>query len=128
MVAVPEQAVIATIGEVPVETSVEITGCERVRQEVAKYDGWDVAVMTAISMSESGCREDATGDGSLAYTQNGRTYGYSLSVFQVRILPGRERCDAHDVAINVECAYGIWKSQGYGAWSVYQSGKYKQFL
>jgi len=84
--------------------------------------------MTAIAQAESGCRYDATGDGHLTYQIDGRTYGYSVSVLQVRILPGREGCDAHDIKVNVECAHRIWKGQGYGAWSVYNSGKYRQWL
>lgn len=84
--------------------------------------------MAAISMAESGCRVEARGDGHLAYQVNGRLYGYSMSVLQVRILPGREHCDSHDLAINVQCAYGIWQGQGYKAWSVYTNGKYRGFL
>jgi len=84
--------------------------------------------MVAIAQAESHCRIDATGDTSLIYEQNGRTYGYSVSVFQVRILPGREKCDSHDLATNVSCAYRIYKSQGLIAWSVYLNNKYKEFL
>ncbi len=104
------------------------TPCELVRQEVSKYSGWDVNTMTAIATAESHCRVDATGDTTITYQQNGRTYGYSLSVFQVRILPGREQCDVHDLVVNVQCAHSVWQSQGYRAWSVYTNGKYRQFL
>lgn len=96
--------------------------------EASKYSGWNPALITAIAQAESGCRPDATGDGHLTYQQNGRTYGYSVSVLQVRILPGREHCDAHDLSVNVKCAYAIWQGQGYVAWSMYTNGKYKQFL
>ena len=92
-----------------------------------KYD-WDVRTMLAIMRAESGCDPNVTGDTSLTFTQNGRTYGYSVSLFQVRILPGREHCDSHDPATNIACAYHVWKSQGYKAWSVYTSGKYLKYL
>jgi hypothetical protein len=105
-----------------------VTGCEAVRQEASKYPDWDINLITAIAKAESGCRHNATGDGHLTYQANGRTYGYSVSVLQVRILPGREACDSHDIKINVQCAHKIWKGQGYAAWSVYNSGKYRQFL
>lgn len=109
------------------------TGCAAVRAEVAKYGEWNVALMTAISEAESSfrgkpCDVEAQGDGHLTYQLNGRTYGYSVSVFQVRILPGREHCDVKDIAVNVKCAHAIWQGQGYTAWSVYTSGKYRQFL
>ena len=84
--------------------------------------------MVAISKAESNCRPEAKGDTTLTYRKNGRIYGYSLSVLQVRILPGREHCDTHNVDINVRCAYAIYKSQGYKAWSVYSSNKYRRYL
>lgn len=101
-------------------------GCEQYRSIVSRYD-WDTRLMLAIMQAESGCRSNATGDTSITYYANGRQYGYSVSLLQVRILPGRERCDTHDPAVNIDCAYGIWKGQGYSAWSVYTSGKYRQF-
>lgn len=102
-------------------------GCENYRQLISQYD-WNVDVMLAIAKAESGCRADATGDKSLTYQLHGRTYGYSKSIFQVRILPGREHCDSNDVQVNVRCAYAIYQGQGYGAWSVYNTGKYMQYL
>lgn len=84
--------------------------------------------MVAISHAESGCHTDRTGDTTLEYEQNGRLYGYSVSAFQVRILPGREACDSHNLAVNTRCAYNIYRSQGYDAWTMYSNGKYKEFL
>ena len=81
--------------------------------------------MVAIAQAESHCRADAVGDTSLTYQQNGRTYGYSVGALQVRILPGREWCENGDY---YECAHTIWKGQGYNAWSVYTSGKYRRYL
>lgn len=117
---------------VPVELP-KLTGCAAVRAEVAKYGEWNVALMTAISEAESSfrgkpCDVNAQGDGHLTYQLNGRTYGYSVSVFQVRILPGREHCDVKDITVNAKCAHAIWQEQGYSAWSVYTSGKYRKFL
>ena len=105
-----------------------LTGCDAVRQEVSKYSGWDVDIITAIARAESSCRVDATGDTSLVYTQNNRQYGYSVSVLQVRIMAGREHCDKHDLATNVRCAYAIWQGQGYAAWTMYNNNKYLAFL
>lgn len=104
------------------------TGCEAVREEVNKYGDWNHDIMVAISKSESGCRSNARGDNHLTFTRNGRTYGYSLGLFQVRILPGRERCDTYDVQVNVRCAHDIFQGQGYNAWSVFKNGAYKKHL
>lgn len=92
--------------------------------------------MAAISEAESTtykftrkpCDVDAVGDKTLTYTVNGRVYGYSMSVLQVRILPGREHCDIADVNVNVACAYKIWQSQGYKAWTQYTNGEYLKYL
>lgn len=104
-----------------------VGGCERFQPLLEKYD-WDVRIMKAIMQAESSCNENSTGDTSLTFTQNGRTYGYSVSLFQVRILPGREACDSRNPEVNIDCAYRVWKSQGYRAWSVYTNGRYLRFL
>ena len=81
--------------------------------------------MVAISEAESHCRADAVGDTNITYSENGRTYGYSVGALQVRILPGREWCETGDY---YECAHNIWLGQGYNAWSVYSNGRYLDFL
>lgn len=116
-----------TIQAPPAKNVTTAQGCEAFRGLVAQYD-WNVRTMLAIMRAESGCDPNVTGDTSLTFIQNGRTYGYSVSLFQVRILPGREACDSHDPATNISCAYRVWKSQGYKAWSVYTNGKYAKFL
>lgn len=102
-------------------------GCEKFRPLVQQYD-WDDNVMMAIMRAESSCNPDATGDTTLTFQRYGRVYGYSVSLLQVRILPGREHCDSHDPATNIACAYRVWQSQGYGAWSVYTNGSYSRFM
>jgi hypothetical protein len=98
-----------------------------VYQEASKYN-WNAHTMVAIAKAESGCRVSATGDTDLEFEQNGHIYGYSVSAFQIRILPGREACDSHDLQINVKCAYMIYKTQGLDAWSTVINGKYKTYL
>ena len=83
--------------------------------------------MTAISKAESGCVAKV-GDKTLTYNLNGRIYGYSMGVMQVRILPGREGCDTLNLATNVKCAYNVWKGQGYSGWTMYLNGTYKKYL
>lgn len=115
----------------PPETPV--TPCEALRAEVSKYPDWDVNIMVAIGHEEGyyqgiRCNPKARGDGHLTYTVDGRTYGYSLSALQVRILPGRERCDKLNLKTNVKCAHEIWKGQGYAAWTMYTNGAYRKWL
>ncbi len=108
--------------EAPKPPATERSGCDY----ISDYD-WDVRLMRSIAMAESGCRPDARGDGHLTYTVGGRTYGYSLGVLQVRILPGREHCDTLTAKENVACAYAIYKSQGLRAWTMYKNGRYLKF-
>lgn len=82
--------------------------------------------MVAISQAESHCNMDAVGDKTLTYQKNGRTYGYSIGALQVRILPGREHCEQSENYW--QCAHDIWEAQGYHAWTVYSSGRYKTYL
>ena len=83
----------------------------------------------AVVKAESNCRQEALGDTSLVYMQNGREYGYSKGVFQIRILPGREQCDSYDLVTNVSCAYKIYSYRGnFTPWSVYKNGRYLDYL
>lgn len=100
--------------------------CSLVETEVNRYD-WDKEVALAVAKAESACQADARGDEDLVYQENGREYGYSVGVFQVRILPGREECDTYNVATNVKCAYNIYRESGWGAWSMYQNGSYVKY-
>lgn len=105
-----------------------VSGCAAVLQEARQYPGWNPDIVQAISHAESHCDASATGDGHLTFYQGGREYGYSVSVLQVRILPGREDCDSHDLKTNVKCAYAVWQAQGYQAWTKYNNGEYRQYL
>ena len=107
----------------------QIFGCDLVFGKLNKYNDWDAHLMRAIAEAESGCREDAIGDGHLTYYQNGRQYGYSVGSLQVRILPGRESCELDTTSDSYyECAHNIWLSQGYAAWSVWLNGRYLSYL
>ena len=83
----------------------------------------------AVVMAESGCRSTAVGDTNITYWQGGYEYGMSYGGFQVRILPGRERCKTFDIATNVDCAYQIYKGSGsWTPWSVYTNGRVYDYL
>ena len=108
----------------PAETAV-LEPCEEVLNGVSRWTDWDINLMVAIAKAESNCHSDRVGDTNLTYTQNGRTYGYSVGALQVRILPGREWCETGDYYL---CAHNIWLSQGYRAWSVYSNGRYLKYM
>lgn len=103
--------------------------CDKVIHEIEKYD-WDTKLATAIMKAESKCSINAKGDEDLTFEQDGRTYGYSVGVFQIRVLPGREACDTYDLEKNVECAYNIYTKAGreFTDWSMFLNGKYKEYL
>jgi len=97
------------------------------QQGVAKEK---IPTMTAIALAESGGR-------SQAFNPRGLDRSYGL--FQVNMYGGlgparmkqfglKEEKELFDPATNVRAAKDILGSQGLGAWSVYKSGKYKEFL
>ena len=64
---------------------------------------------------ESGCNPNAIGDN---HQING-LHAPSCGLMQIRTLAGRPSCEELKVPeVNIEWAYKIWRSQGYGAWSV----------
>lgn len=89
-------------------------------------------LMTAIGLAESGGR-------ATAHNPNAATGDNSYGIFQVNMLggmgPERRRQfgiarneDLFDPATNARAAKQILDSQGLGAWSVFKSGRYKDFL
>ena len=94
------------------------------------FDKEKIPTMTAIALAESGGRPKA-------FNPQGLDKSYGL--FQVNMYGGlgparmkqfglKNEQELFDPATNVRAAKGILGSQGLGAWSVYKSGKYKEFL
>jgi Lysozyme like domain len=88
------------------------------------YDaGWrgnNVITATAIAHAESGNRTDAVGP-TLSCGQGAQ------GLFQINV------CVNHcsnptDPKANTACAYRVFRSQGWNAWSTYKSGAYKQYI
>ena len=91
-----------------------------------------VATMTAIAMAES------SGD-SAALNNNPNTGDLSYGLWQINMLgdmgPERRKLfgiqsneELFDPLTNAKAAYEIYKLQGYAAWSVYKSGKYRDYM
>lgn len=91
-----------------------------------------VATMTAIAMAES------SGD-SAALNNNPNTGDLSYGLWQINMLgdmgPKRRKLfgiksneELLDPLTNAKAAYKIYELQGYAAWSVYKSGKYRDYM
>lgn len=125
----PEQASekveeVVAVEEVEIEEPVKpaYTGvCSQYYDMVDKYD-WDTETMLAIMYAESSCRPNLDNTG---LNKNG-SVDYGL--FQINSIHGYDKNDLMDPEFNISVAYKIYKSQGLRAWSVYNSGKYLQYL
>ena len=91
-----------------------------------------VATMTAIAMAESSGRSDVIND-------NANTGDLSFGLWQINMIgdmgPERRKLfgiksneELLDPITNARAAYKIYELQGYGAWSVYKSGKYRDYM
>lgn len=100
--------------------------------KAAGFNDRDARIMAAIAMAESGGR-------SGAFNGNAATGDKSYGLWQVNMLgamgPERRRqfgisnnAQLFDPATNANAARQVYQSQGFGAWSVYRSGAYRQFL
>lgn len=99
------------------------------KQGVAKEK---IPTMTAIALAESSGRPQA-------FNPNSQTSDRSYGLFQVNMHGGlgparmkefglKNEKDLFNPETNVRAANQILNSQGLGAWSVYKSGQYRQFL
>lgn len=124
----------------------ELVGREEVVAELSKhFEGNQIEIMAAISIVEGQRDLNCVGDemewlyGKRLYgakTSDGRTWGESLGLFQIRTIqednvPGSCRNDATirtSIGEQVRCAKEIFNSQSYGAWTQYTNGRYKKEL
>ena len=84
-----------------------------------KHFGEEWRQAKKVMLCESGGRESAHGDRHLTYWQNGREYGSSAGLFQIRDLPGRpEQGWLMQGENNITYAAGMYRRQGHwGAWT-----------
>jgi hypothetical protein len=78
--------------------------------------------MIRIAKCESNFNPNAVGDGllpsTIAYKAMGLPYGESVSVFQIRLLPGRpSKSYLMQVDNNINYAKKLYEASGYGPWS-----------
>lgn len=100
-----------------------VGNCEQYRSKIAQYP-WDVRTAMAIMEAESTCRYWALG-----HNTNGTSDG---GLFQINSshCPHLINCDERvDPDKNIAVAYKLYAGRGgWGDWSVYNSGKYRQYL
>ena len=100
--------------------------------KAAGFSDRDARIMAAIAMAESG-------GSSGAFNGNAATGDKSYGLWQINMLgrmgPERQRqfgignnAQLFDPATNAQAARQVYQSQGFGAWSVYRSGAYRQYL
>ncbi len=98
----------------------------------AGFSESDAVIMAAIAMAESG-------GNSNAHNQNAATGDNSYGLWQINMIGrlGPERLkqfgisnyeQLKDPVVNAHAAKKTKESQGFSAWSVYKSGKYKAYL
>lgn len=98
----------------------------------AGFSDQEARIMAAIAMGESSGNPNA-------HNADRRTGDDSYGLWQINMLgrmgPERRRMfgissdeDLKDPRINARAAYQIYKQQGFRAWSVWSSGKYRQFM
>jgi hypothetical protein len=101
---------------------------------VLKQAGWpaqELPLAVAIVLGESGGRTDARGDESLMTA----TWGPSIGLFQIRSVKAergkgttRDELANLDPLTNARHALTIRKSQGFAAWTVFNTKAYAQFM
>lgn len=100
---------------------------EKIRKAWAGTGQEDVAV--AVAKAESRLIHNNIGDLAIVYWEDGKQYGMSVGVFQIRILPGRPDIGTLlNVDENIRFARDLWERSGWQPWSVYKSGSYLNYL
>ena len=105
----------------------------------AGFAGAALPIAVAVALGESGGDPDRIGDRTLAgaRTRDGRTWGPSIGLFQVRSIDEefgtgstRDASRLRDPAFNARSAFTLYKGRGgaFGDWTVYTAGIYKRFL
>lgn len=89
----------------------------------AGFTGGDVAICVAVCHAESGCRTDVVNNDNANGT---RDYGLmQINSSHAQLLSSGNWQNPGD---NMRMAYAVFQSQGWRAWSTYNSGAYKPFL
>lgn len=121
----------------PPETPVQLSPCEQMQAEVAKYSDWNVNIVQAISQAENRACNPLNHNLSKSethYDKNGNVICVgSYGVLQVACSHYAEGENRDDLATNIKVAHRAWTSRekwgnGYEAWTMFKNGTYREFL
>lgn len=119
-------------GEEPEDTSVlsdEDMDSNRIEALVRRTFPEDPDTAVAVAMAESGMNPETVGDRHLTFVRDGKTYGMSCGIMQIRNLPGRPDCESmKDPVKNVEYARSLYERSGWKPWGAYTNGSFKKYL
>lgn len=106
------------------------TAPSSITDKIKEVFGADADVAIAIAMAESRLIPDRVGDTHLTFEKDGRTYGASYGLFQIRDLPGRiddpEKLKNPD--FNIRFAKELFDKSGFYPWSTYKNNQYLAYL
>ena len=119
-----------TGGSIPPSLEENVSNKGDIEKLIIKYFGKDADMAVAIAKCESGLNPSRIGDGHLRFEKDGRLFGASYGVFQVRDLPGR--FDDPDKMLNAEenikWAKSLFDRSGWTPWSCYTNSGYERFI
>lgn len=93
-------------------------------KDLAEYicsKDWNCEVALAVATAESGMRADSVN------LNNGHSLDVGIFQINLKYHGKKEGCSLADLADkykNVDCAYSIWKQQGWNPWVAYTNGMY----
>jgi len=95
---------------------------ESYEEIIQRYFGDNSKMAIAIAKAESGLNPNAIGDTNTRY--------HSVGLFQIRLLPERgiTKEEMLDPEHNVEYAKMLFDKHGWSPWTVYRTGKYRNYL
>lgn len=98
--------------------------------KVCKKWGTECKVAIAVMKAESQGDPRRIGDKHLTFWKEGREYGASYGLFQLRDLPGRfnNPQDMLDEDKNIDYAYAMYQKSGWRPWSAYTNKTYLRYL
>ncbi|MDI6777575.1 MAG: hypothetical protein QMD77_00100 [Patescibacteria group bacterium] len=89
----------------------------------------EAKIAIAVAKSESHLNPKSIGDQHLKFYKDGKEYGASYGVFQIRHLEGRpDPSQLLDPEFNVKYAYELYQKSGFYPWSQFKNGNYKKYI
>lgn len=108
--------------------STPTTGIEELIKKTWNNEA-EAKIAIAVAKAESHLNPESIGDKHLKFFKDGKEYGASYGIFQIRHLEGRpDPSKLLDSEFNVKYAYELYCKSGFSPWSTYKSGKYLAYI